>query len=333
MPALPNPTKAVRLRTACGPILIVSRKIARGGAILGLIVLGSATASWGNGICSFPPQPPVILKNMGPCEFDPVSLSFSGAPDRQAACLLNPVLKIGKLGPPLDKLPAVFANRVGRSVNLPDREAVRALLRERGLDADFGPALSRRVARAQDDDPLSRPATYFVIHDTSSPNFRRGSWPQNIDHDLKINNLARYSCDNKIERAHVFINRMGAILHTHGFEIPWRATKFEMAVQFGTMLKGLFLHAELVQPRRPEPRRGRRNDFQAPVPGFTPAQYDALALVYVIASVRAGFWLIPAFHAVIDEGIHDKHDDPQNFELEAFAASLDRLQEHLWPLP
>ena len=66
----------------------------------------------------------------------------------------------------------------------------------------------------------------------------------------------------------------------------------------------------------------RMNDFQAPVPGFTPAQYDALALVYVVASVRAGRWLIPAFHAVIDEGIRNKHDDPQNFELQAFADSL-----------
>ena len=42
-------------------------------------------------------------------------------------------------------------------------------------------------------------------------------------------------------------------------------------------------------------------------------------------AVRAGFWMIPAFHAVLDEGICDKHDDPQNFELEQFAQSLDAL--------
>ena len=42
--------------------------------------------------------------------------------------------------------------------------------------------------------------------------------------------------------------------------------------------------------------------------------------------MRAGFWLIPGYHAVIDEGIYDKHDDPQNFDLDAFAASLERLR-------
>ena len=43
----------------------------------------------------------------------------------------------------------------------------------------------------------------------------------------------------------------------------------------------------------------------------------------------SGFWLIPTFHAVVDEGIYDKHDDPQNFELAAFAESLEKLLEHL----
>jgi hypothetical protein len=28
---------------------------------------------------------------------------------------------------------------------------------------------------------------------------------------------------------------------------------------------------------------------------------------------------------VLDEGIRNKHDDPQNFQLETFAASLDHL--------
>jgi hypothetical protein len=74
---------------------------------------------------------------------------------------------------------------------------------------------------------------------------------------------------------------------------------------------------------------GRRNDFLAPDPGFTQAQYDALALVYAVASRRAGFWLIPAFHSVLDEGIRNKHDDPQNFQLDAFAQSLDNLVREL----
>jgi hypothetical protein len=48
-----------------------------------------------------------------------------------------------------------------------------------------------------------------------------------------------------------------------------------------------------------------------------------------VASVRAGSWLIPAYHSVIDEGISNKHDDPQNFELASFAASLERLMAEL----
>ena len=52
---------------------------------------------------------------------------------------------------------------------------------------------------------------------------------------------------------------------------------------------------------------------------------NSLALVYTVASRRAGFWMIPAFHSVLDEGIRNKHDDPQNFELAQFAQSLDAL--------
>ena len=266
---------------------------------------------------------------MGPCNFNLDLLSFAGDPAQQAACLLTPVQKIGRLGAPLPALPAILAQRVGQTLDLADRETLRTVLQERGLDIALGATLSQPVAQAHDGDPASPYANYFIIHDTSSPNFRGRPWPKDIDSDASINNLNRYVCTNKIERAHVFINRGGAILVAHDLSVPWRATKFEMAVQFGAALKGLFLHVELIQPRRREPGRGRTNDFQAPVPGFTPAQYDALALVYVVASVRAGRWLVPAFHAVIDEGIRNKHDDPQNFELQAFAHSLETLMERL----
>ena len=103
--------------------------------------------------------------------------------------------------------------------------------------------------------------------------------------------------------------------------MPWRATKLERAVNFGNDLKGLFLHVELIQPRSRAPGHGR-NGAVAPLPGFTGAQYDRLALLYTIASVRAGEWLIPAFHAVIDADIRGGHDDPQEFDLDSFAQSL-----------
>jgi hypothetical protein len=283
------------------------------------------------GNCRFPPAKPVILKNMGPCEFDAGLMSFKGDAKTQAACLLSPVQPFGKIGAPREDLPSPIADFVGRSRDLPARAALMRVLRERGLDQDLAPTLDQPVAHAHDNDPLSRSVTYFVIHDTSSPNYMGRPWPGDIDRDSSINNLGRYACANKIERAHVFINRSGAIMQAHDFDVPWRATKFEMAPDFGSALKGLFVHVELVQPRKRAPGRGWANDFLAPNPGFSPAQYDALAVVYAIASVRAGFWLIPAFHAVLDDGIWDKHDDPQNFDLAAFAGSIARLREAARP--
>ena len=120
---------------------------------------------------------------------------------------------------------------------------------------------------------------------------------------------------------------MGDMLLSRELSEPWRATKFERATRFGSDLKGLFLHVELVQPRGTLGRG--RNDARAPDPGFSDAQYDQLALIYVIASVRSGRWLIPAFHAAINSGIRGGHDDPLNFDIDAFAWSIDRLMRRL----
>jgi hypothetical protein len=289
----------------------------------------TATDAPARGNCSFKPSPPVTLKTMGVCDFDPETLSFAGDGAQQARCLLRPVNPVGRLGTPLEKFPEVLAERAGSAAGVPPRDALRGWLKERGLEAPLGQSLDQPVSFARDNNRSARAATYFIIHDTSTPNYGSLPWPRNIDDDPKINNLDRYTCANDIERAHIFINRGGAILLAHDFSVPWRATKFEMATNFSGALKGLFLHIELVQPRRRHPKFGRGNDFLAPEPGFTGAQYDALALVYVVASVRAGFWLVPAYHSVIDEGIRNKHDDPQNFVLGDFAASLSRLLTEL----
>jgi hypothetical protein len=311
------------------PILNAAASLAAAAIILFWLTTQNAFA---DGECRFSPQRPVTLKAMGPCEFNPDLLSFAGDAAQQAACLTTKVLKFGQLGA-RNELPAGFAKRVGQSTDLPSREAVHALLQDFDLDQIFGPALSEPVSSARDNDPLSPFVQYFVMHDTSSPNYTRRDFPPDIDHDPGINSLARYVCSNKIERAHVFINRGGEVLFAHDFSMPWRATKFEMATNFDSALKGLFVHVELVQPRRSEPSHGWLNDFQAPTPGFSPAQYERLALVYIVASRRAGHWLIPAFHAVIDEGIYDKHDDPQNFEFATFDENLEKLLERLKNLP
>jgi hypothetical protein len=44
-----------------------------------------------------------------------------------------------------------------------------------------------------------------------------------------------------------------------------------------------------------------------------------------MASTRKEDWLIPSFHAVIDEGIKDAHSDPQNFELNKWVKAIQRL--------
>ena len=295
-------------------------------AIALTLAMAAGGAAEAAGKCSFAKRPPVVLKNpAGFCNFDAGTLTFAGTPAEQARCLLNPVQPVGRLGPALDELPDAISKRVGFDVDLPSQEVLLALLRERGVSNDLIATLADPVSHAHDNDPLSRSATYVVFHDTSTPNYRSQPWPISIDDDPKINNLARYECDNDIERAHVFINRQGNVLLAHDFTVPWRATKFEAAKNHGSALKGLFLHVELIQPRRALRGYGKRNDFLAPDPGFSQAQYDTLALVYIVASRRAGFWLIPAFHSVLDEGIRDKHDDPQNFRLDTFAASLDHL--------
>ncbi len=281
------------------------------------------------GDCSFPSRKRVTLKSMGPCEFDIGTLSFKGNPAEQAACLTTPVLKFGELAKDRAELPPNFAKRVGHSIELPKRDDLQTYLSALGLGKELGEGLTKPVAHANDGDLLARSATYFVIHDTSAPNYMRRPFPDNIDTDRGINNLNRYRCANHIESAHIFINRMGGILLGHDYQLPWRATKFETATDFEQALKGLFVHNELIQPRRGVPGRGWANDFEAPNPGYTQAQYDRLALVYAVASLRAGFWLIPAFHAVIDEGIYDKHDDPQNFEFAKFASAIDELLKNL----
>ena len=152
-------------------------------------------------------------------------------------------------------------------------------------------------------------------------------FPENINDTSKINNLTNYFCADGWGKAHVVVNRSGAMILSHDFAIPWRETKFERAVNFSGALKGLFVHIEMIQPRGT--MAGRRGDVRSPDPAFTMAQYDRLALLYVIASVRAERWLIPAFNAALDAGIRNGHDDPLNFDIETFSNSLERLVEAL----
>jgi hypothetical protein len=269
-------------------------------------------------------RPPFFVETMGPCIFDWAQLRFQGEPEQQARCLMRGMDHSRNLAPPPAGLPPALASRVGRESGLPGREALSDYLSKQNLETDFAAYLWQPVSRANDNDPDAPMARYFVIHDTSGPNYGRRAFPADIDADSRINNLADFKCDDGWGKAHVVVNRTGAMLLVHELSIPWRETRFEQAANFAGTLKGLFLHVELIQPRR-SAGRGRRNDAQAPDPAFTAAQYDRLALVYVIASVRADRWLIPAFHAALDADIPNGHDDPLNFDVERFADSVGKL--------
>jgi hypothetical protein len=269
-------------------------------------------------------RPPFFVTTMGPCVFDPETLSFQGEPEQQARCLMRGMDQSRNLGPTLESLPPALARRVGQAGGLPTREVLSGFLSQQNLEWDFAAYLWQPLSRARNDDPDAPMARYFVIHDTSGPNYGRRAFPADIDTDPKINNLADFKCEDGWGKAHVVVNRSGEMLLSHELSIPWRETRFELAANFSGMLKGLFLHVEMVQPRRSS-GRSWRNDAQTPTPAFTGPQYDRLALLYVIASVRAERWLVPAFHAALDADIRNGHDDPLNFDVDSFADSLEKF--------
>lgn len=254
----------------------------------------------------------------GRCRFDRTALQFHGGPAEQAACLLRPVGKWGKVDPAPAVLPPEAAALIGSPVGSLKAQLRSYLAGHAISEASLGGSLDQGLSHAQGGAASAPAARYFVIHDTSSP------WLGNAagfppDSAPQLNELTRHAGPNSA--AHVFVSRLGETLVGHDLSVPWRATKLEVQ-QIGVPAKGLFIHIELLQPRRRDPAGGAKNDAIAPSPGFTAAQYDKLALLYVAASARAGQWLIPAFHAAIDEGLDDGHDDPQNFELALFAQAV-----------
>jgi hypothetical protein len=257
---------------------------------------------------------------VGHCRFDPDRLNFAGSPQAQAACLLRPVGPGGVMGSAPARLPEALRRRLARPVRI-DATRLAGYLAATAAARDLADHLLEPVSRARDNDPAAPFARYFVIHDTSQPYLGAAPFPPDIDTSDAVNDLGHYLGPDAV--AHVFTNRRGEIVVGHDLSVAWRATKLESQV-IGLPAKGLFLHVENQQPRRADPAGAPGNDRIAPTAGFTAAQYDALGLVYIVASVRAGRWLIPAFHAAIDQGLPDAHDDPQNFDLMAFDAAVTR---------
>lgn len=271
-----------------------------------------------------------ILAQNKPCKFDEKTLQFGGSPVEQAKCLLRPNKIYGVLGEELKDLPKPLGKLIGRKVSV-SKEELRRFLAEKNLaESDLGGSLDEKLSTAKLPNGEEIQALYFIIHDTSSPYLKDEPFPPNFDtdKDWRGNNLKIW-LNSPV--AHIFVNRLGESLTTTPFNESVRkgfGTKFARDF-LKTDAKGLQIHIELIQPRRREPAGSATNDAIAPVPGFTQAQYERLALLYICASVRREKWLIPAYHSAVDAGIKDAHDDPQNFELNRFADKLSEILKSL----
>jgi hypothetical protein len=258
----------------------------------------------------------------GLCGFDLTTRRFKGSAVEQAECLTRRVKPGGAIGGAT--LTAFLRQRVGETTGV-SRDQLSAYVDELGLDsvASLGGLVEASVN-----------ADYFIIHDTSTPNCSQPGWSDTLCPRLGELPAARDTGPWAEELgylghpkpypdrlAHAWTNRIGGSITELTFDQPLRSTKFESCLD--TPLKeGLFLAIENTQPRVADPETRQPNDRIAPQPGFTPAQYERLALLYVTASVRRGRWLIPAFHAVLDARFRSGHDDPQNFEMRAFSTAV-----------
>jgi len=282
----------------------------------GIVVLASIIAGAALASCSaIRPGVPVPVTNQGPCGFNAITMSFRGNALEQARCLMRHV-RLGGLLDQATDLPGPLASRIGQSTAITPG-ALSFYLRAQGVDeADIGGPVAAPLSRTQD----GLAAAYFVIHDTSEPNLLGAPFPPDIDLPSWTPNEVSVWRKGEASVAHVFIARTGASITAIDFSQGWRATKLESRV-VGVASRGRFIHIENVQPRR-SASNDARGDL-APEPGFSDAQLQRLALVYIAASVRAGVWLIPAQHAVLDSGIAEGHDDPQNFDLARWAMFVD----------
>lgn len=257
-------------------------------------------------------------------KFDTVKLEFKGTKVQQAKYLLRYVKKYAHLGDSLSTLPPFIDLILNDKVKLVAANNLQRYLDEAQISPlQIGGLLTNPIASVE-----GKQASYFVIHDTS--NFLKDStaFPNNIDSvSWRGNKL-----DNKLtfKYTHLFINRMGESITSNDMSLPVRGTKFENTNRNPAITKnilGNFIHIEVIQPRISDP--GRKNDAIAINPGFTTAQYKRLALLYIVASTRKGAWLIPTFHAVLDDGIPDGHDDPQNFQIYQFDLQLRNLVKEI----
>jgi hypothetical protein len=239
----------------------------------------------------------------------------------QARMLLRKVLLTGKVSSELAYLDAEFSKRVGQKCAI-TRDQLRVYLEKNHISEwEIGGNIDMPVSSLADSTGGVTYAKYMVIHDTSYPRYGDG-FPKNINDDnWEWNRLNRWVANV----THIYVNRLGDSKTVTPFNEGMTATKLERYLLGESATKGLYLHIELIQPRKSVKGYGRHNDVGSPEIGFTDSQYQRLALLYTTAAVRKGEYLIPAFHACVDAGIKYAHDDPQNFDLARFFTVLNTL--------
>ena len=279
--------------------------------------------------CALKPGVTPEAARAGLCGWDVAARRFQGTLAEQAECLTRYVAKGAVIrGPSITRF---LRERAGTEIALP-ASSLAAYLASLGVDA----------AREVGGDPaVPVTADYFIIHDTSEPNCAHSNWSRTLcpvpGRLPKARDSAAFAAELGYlghprpapdRLAHAWTNRVGGSITEVPFDQPLRSTKFESCLDTPTKA-GLFLAVENTQPRVPDPKGPAGDDFTAPRPGFTRAQYDRLALLYVAASVRRGRWLVPAFHAVLDSKFLEGHDDPQHFDMRAFSRAVGRHWKRL----
>ncbi len=238
----------------------------------------------------------------------------------QAKKLLRKINPVGSVSFDEVNLDADVAQLFGTPTAI-TRDQLKSYLVQNNIpESEVGGNIEANISYLVDTSASIRYAKYFVIHDTSFPRYGTKPFPADINEESwSFNNLDR--CWST-PVTHIYVNRVGRSKTVNNFDVPVTATKLERYVLGEPASKGLYLHIEMIQPRRQNSHYWRHNDIECPTPGFSDPQYKRLALLYVTASVRKGEWMIPGFHANVDSGIRNSHDDPQGFELEKWQAAI-----------
>ncbi|MFH6987880.1 hypothetical protein ACHRVW_09055 [Flavobacterium collinsii] len=253
-------------------------------------------------------------------EFDKAKMEYKGTKTTQAKLLMRHVEMWGKINEKEAKLDNAYLNILSSNIDITKQQLQKYLSSKNIINSEIGGDINSPISHvlAGGQEVFAK---YFVIHDVSTPVYQT-NFPTNInDESWSFNNIDRWN--KKV--THVYLTRTGKSKTVADFSEGLRATKFELKT-LGIPSRGLYIHIELVQPRVYPPGNAV-NAPVAPKPGFTEAQYQRLALLYICSSFRKGEWLVPAFHANIDQNLNDSHDDPQNFETQKFTDQILKLLE------